>query len=154
MDKNALEAPCGIHCGLCPLNQAIKDEQMRARLAERLNRPPEKVMCNGCRPVDGYCPVIGEEQCATFICAKEKGVEFCCECADFPCVKLAPCADHADTRPHNIKVFSLALRKSRGAHEWEKQIKGLYDLYFNGQMAIGHGPTPKTPPANKFQAPN
>jgi hypothetical protein len=56
-------------------------------------------------------------------------------------MKLAPCADQADRRPHNIKVFSLAFRKARGAHEWEKAIKDIYNLYYRGQMA-GHEPTP------------
>jgi hypothetical protein len=140
IDKNALEAPCGVHCGLCPLNQAITDEKLKMRLIESLKLPPEKVTCKGCRAINGYCPVIGEEQCATWLCVKRKGVEFCCECADFPCVKLAPCSDRADRRPHNIKVYSLAMRKAKGAHEWEKAIKGIYDLYFHGQMDIGHGP--------------
>jgi hypothetical protein len=147
MDKNALEAPCGIHCGLCPLNQAIKDENMKARLAERLNRPPDKVTCTGCRSIDGHCPVIGE-QCATWICSKEKGIEFCYECPDFPCIKLMPCADRAPTIPHNIKIYSLALRKAKGAYVWEKEIKEAYKLYYQGEMVIGRGPKPKATPGS------
>ena len=84
MDKNALEAPCGIHCGLCPLYLAISNEQLKKRLTETLNLPPEKVTCTGCRSIDGYCPVIGGEQCATWVCSKGKGLEFCCECARVP----------------------------------------------------------------------
>jgi hypothetical protein len=140
--KNLLEAPCGIHCGLCPLHLAITDEALRKRLAERLNMPPDKVVCPGCRAVDGFCPVI-PEQCATWLCVKKKGVEFCCECADFPCVKLAPCADKAPLRPHNIKVYSLTLRKTKGAYEWSKTIGEIYNLYYKGEMVIGHGPVLK-----------
>ena len=36
MDKNALEAPCGIHCGLCPLNQAIKDENLQGQACRKV----------------------------------------------------------------------------------------------------------------------
>lgn len=142
MDRNALEAPCGIHCGLCPMHLAATDEKLRALIAERRKMPPEKVPCAGCRAIDGYCPVIGE-QCATWVCSKEKGIEFCCECPDFPCIKLMPCSDRASVLPHNIKIYSLALRKSKGAHEWEKAIKEAYDLYYKGEMVIGRGPKAK-----------
>jgi len=142
MDKNALEAPCGIHCGLCPMHIAATDENVRMRIAERMKKPPEQVPCAGCRAVYGHCPVIGE-QCATWVCSKERGVEFCYECPEFPCIKLMPCADRAATLPHNIKLYSLVLRKSKGAHEWEKQIKEAYDLYYKGEMSIGRGPKVK-----------
>lgn len=135
IDQNALEAPCGLHCGLCQLNQALHDENLRKALAEKRNLQP----CTGCRSIDGHCPVIGE-QCATWACSKQKGLEFCSECVDFPCLKLMPCSDRAATIPHNIKLASLSLRKAKGAHEWSKQIKKLYDLYYKGTMAIGHGP--------------
>ncbi len=75
-----LAAPCGIHCGLCPLNRALTDEALRKSLAQGMNVPEEKAQCEGCRAVDGHCPVIGE-QCATFVCAAEKDVEFCGEFA-------------------------------------------------------------------------
>lgn len=141
--KNPLEAPCGIHCGMCPLNRAITDENLRKLLSERLNLPPEKAVCEGCNAVDGNCPVI-KEKCATYICAVEKGVAFCSDCSDFPCIKLMPCSDRADKLPHNIKIYSLTLRKQKGEKEWNKAIKDLYDLYFKGQLVIGHGPMPKT----------
>ena len=142
IDKNALEAPCGIHCGLCPLNQAITDTEMREKLSAWLNLPTEKVTCTGCRSIDGYCPVTGE-QCVTWVCVRGKGVEFCSECDQFPCVKLMPCSDRADKLPQNIKIFSLTLRKSKGAYEWAKAIKDVYERYFHGKMVIGHGPQTK-----------
>ncbi len=142
MMEKALEAPCGIHCGLCPLNKALGDENLKALLAKRLNLPLEKVGCRGCRAVDGHCPVIGE-QCATWLCAKDKEVEFCSDCGDFPCVRLTPCGDRASTLPHNIKIFSLALRKAKGPDEWARAIAEVYRLYFEGKMVIGRGP--KTP---------
>jgi hypothetical protein len=142
VDKNALEAPCGIHCGLCPLHLAITDESLKKRLAERLNMPLDRVVCPGCREIDGFCPII-PEQCATWLCVNKKAVEFCCECADFPCIKLAPCADKASLRPHNIKVYSLTLRKNKGAYEWNKAIEEIYSLYYKGEMIIGHGPVLK-----------
>jgi hypothetical protein len=146
MDMNALEAPCGIHCGLCPLNLAIKDDKLRNKLSEMLNLPTDKAACTGCRSVDGYCPVIGE-QCATWTCVNSKGLEFCSECIDFPCVKLMPCSDRAEKLPHNIKITSLVLRKTKGSFEWEKSIRDVYDRYFHGKMVVGRGPKLRDEPS-------
>jgi len=142
MDKNELAAPCGIDCSQCRLYLALTDENLRKLLAERMNRPVDKVTCTGCRSIDGHCPVIGE-QCATYICWQEKSVDYCCDCSEFPCQKLMPCSDRADILPHNIKVVSLALRKQKGEKEWKKDIPGIYKLYYSGKMVIGRGPQPK-----------
>jgi len=85
-EQSRLAAPCGIHCGMCPLYKALSDEKLRDTLAQRMNVPPEKATCQGCRAIDGHCPVIGQ-QCATYVCAREKGVDFCCDCSEFPCSK-------------------------------------------------------------------
>jgi hypothetical protein len=140
--QTGLAAPCGIHCGMCPLNRALSDEKLRDALAQRMNVPAEKATCKGCRVVVGHCPVIGE-QCATYICSQEKGVEFCCDCSEFPCTKLMPCSDRADVLPHNIKIYSLILRKNRGDEIWNRLIDQIYSLYFQGQMKIGRGPQPR-----------
>ncbi len=143
MDKNDLAAPCGIDCSLCQLYKALTDENLRALIIERLKMPAEKATCTGCRSIDGFCPVIGE-QCATYVCATKKGVDFCSDCDDFPCQKLMPCSDRADKLPHNIKVYSLTLRKHQGEKEWKKAIPEIYKLYYCGRMVIGRGPQPKT----------
>jgi len=51
-----------------------------------------------------------------------------------------PCADRGAELPQNIKVFSLALRKTQGDGEWRRSIMELYSLCFKGKMVIGHGP--------------
>lgn len=142
-EQAGLAAPCGIHCGMCPLNKALSDEKLRETLAQRMNVAPEKATCPGCRTIVGHCPVIGE-QCATYICAQEKGVEFCYECSEFPCAKLLPCSDRAESLPHNLKVYSLVLRKQKGEKVWSELIGQIYSLYYRGQMKIGRGPGPRT----------
>ena len=137
-----MAAPCGVDCGQCPLHAAATDEPLKQRLAGMLNLPPERIPCAGCRALDGHCPVI-PGPCATWLCVQQKGVDFCSDCADFPCTKLAPCADRAAVRPHNIKVFSLALRKTQGPAEWARRIRDVYALYFKGELGIGHGPSLK-----------
>jgi hypothetical protein len=140
--ENILIAPCGLHCGFCLLYKALDDEKLKKLLIERLNLPSEKATCTGCRSVDGYCPVIGE-QCATWICSRQKEVEFCHECSEFPCIKLMPCADRADKIPHNLKTYSLTFMKIKGMREWNRAIKEIYDLYYRGQIVIGRGPRPR-----------
>ena len=124
---------------MCPLHQALSDEKLRGVLSQRMNIPLEKVGCEGCRAANGHPPVLGEP-CATYLCTKEKGVEFCSECTDFPCLKLMPCADKADSLPHNLKVYSLTLRKLKGEQTWNQLIGQLYSLYHRGKMVIGKGP--------------
>lgn len=142
-EQASLAAPCGLHCGMCLLYKALSDEKLRETLAQRMNIPPEKATCPGCRAVVGHCPVIGE-QCATFICAQERGVDFCYDCSEFPCAKLLPCVDRAESIPHNIKVYSLTLRKLKGEKAWNQMINEIYSLYYRGQMKIGRGPAPRT----------
>lgn len=146
MPANPLAAPCGIHCGLCPMHRAVGDEGLRKLLSQQRNMPEEKVGCAGCRGVDGHCPVIGE-QCVTYVCSLEKGVEFCSDCPEFPCQKLMPCADRADRLPHNLKICSLTLRKMKGEEAWEKAVGQAYSLYYDGKMVVGRGPQPKESPA-------
>jgi hypothetical protein len=150
IDKNALEAPCGLDCSMCLRHKALNDEKLRTLLSDRqhllsdkVTVTPDKVGCPGCRAIEGNCMHIGE-QCATYICSREKGVDFCSDCADFPCIKLMPCADKSSIIPHNIKVYSLNIRKFKGEDEWKKVFPDLYQLYFKGQMFIGRGPQPKS----------
>jgi len=142
-NQSELAAPCGLHCGMCPLYKALSDEKLRDTLAQRMNVPPERATCHGCRAVDGHCPVIGE-QCATYVCAQEKGMNFCCDCLEFPCSKLLPCTDRAQSLPHNLKVYSLTLRKLKGEETWNQMIGKIYSLYYGGQIVIGRGPAPRT----------
>lgn len=124
------------------MHRASTDAGLRQLLAQRMNLPEEKAHCAGCRGVEGHCPVIGE-QCLTYLCVREKGVEFCSDCAEFPCPKLMPCADRADKLPHNLKIYSLTLRKLKGEAAWEKAVGQAYALYHGGRMVIGRGPQPK-----------
>lgn len=134
-----LEAPCGLDCQMCFLYRAGSDATLKTVVSDKFNLPVEKANCPGCRAVSGFCPVINE-QCATYRCAKDRGVEFCSECVEFPCLKLMPCANNASELPQNIKVFSLLIRKNKGREEWRRSIKEIYKRYFKGELIIGYGP--------------
>ena len=141
-EERALISPCGLHCGHCPLYQARADEVLRKKIAERQGIPIEKVLvCNGCRPSQGKVPSLGgNSACDTFVCAvNERGIEFCYECDDFPCLKLAPCADRAQEIPHNTKVYHLVLLQKLGIDAWLDRYESLSKQYRRGKKPQAGG---------------
>jgi hypothetical protein len=64
----------------------------------------------------------------------------CCDCDDFPCAFLAPVADLAGLRPHNIKVYNLCRIKKVGLDLWiEKEAGQIRKNYFTGKFTVGKG---------------
>jgi len=59
-----LIAPCGLYCGWCPF-YVFK---------------PSEYSCPGCRD--------REEECVIRDCARDRGVELCTFCSEFPCEYL------------------------------------------------------------------
>lgn len=102
-------APCGLDCSRCADYAGGKIQELSAQLAERLNgylriskvrkeiNPVysgypqfEEVLkifaqaaCSGCRGDNVLCPI----ECAAGRCTREKGIDFCFQCEDFPCTK-------------------------------------------------------------------
>ena len=109
-EEKALIAPCGIYCGGCPLFLARTDDDLRQKIAKARGASEDKlVLCAGCRTMRGKVSSSGEAVCSTYVCAISKNVEFCYQCTDFPCLKLAPCADRAQEIPYNTKIYNLLL---------------------------------------------
>jgi len=137
-ERTRLVAACGIDCGNCSLNLCRHDAALLERLVQR-GIPRDRLPCAGCRDVKGTCPVINGT-CETYECVMQRGVEFCYECAEFPCSKLCPSSQRADVLPHNLKVFNLCTIKRAGVEEFVKASAHLEQVYFKGQMEIGKGP--------------
>jgi hypothetical protein len=87
---------CGIICSDCPVLIAMQknDDEERRRVAEIFTKQygteykPEDINCDGC-PSDSprifsYCNV-----CDVRKCGKEKNVQNCAYCGDYPCEKLS-----------------------------------------------------------------
>ena len=137
-ERLRLVAACGIDCGNCSLYMCKDHPEMMDRLVER-GIARQKLPCAGCRNVEGDCPVISSK-CETYECVGRKAVEFCHECADFPCSKLCPSADRADVLPHNLKLFNLGTIERIGVGGFVRSSGDLERLYFKGKMEIGKGP--------------
>ena len=117
MDYFQMTAPCGLDCFNCHFYLARENKKARAlveKMSEEYNVPVEIMLCKGCRPHDGKIPlqkhIFGDSHsCDAYECSKEKGLDFCGDCDEFPCDSLHPYADRADELPHNMKVFNLCL---------------------------------------------
>ena len=80
---------CGYNCHLCAARS--DDPAARQRLVEGWRKifghehyTAENVKCAGC-PSDGR---VADQQCKARPCAKQKGVESCAYCDEFPCDKM------------------------------------------------------------------
>lgn len=102
-------APCGLDCSRCADYEKGEIKQLSQRLSELLNnyervakmKAPHKpafenyaqfeeivahfsrASCGGCRSENVQCPI----SCAAKTCHKEKGIDFCFQCDEYPCEK-------------------------------------------------------------------
>lgn len=137
--KRDLTAPCGIDCFNCPVYAGNITGETKALLAKQLDLEPAKVPCKGCREQQG-CR-LHWNACDTLDCVKEKGVEFCFECPEFPCGMLQPASDGAGKYPHNMKVFNLCRIKLVGVEKWAEEEAGeIRRKYYKGRFVVGRGP--------------
>jgi hypothetical protein len=139
MDYKNLTAPCGRDCFNCYFYLAKENENIRKMFSEKLNLPPDKVQCNGCRNIKGDCQVLKnygfEGKCKIYECVASHNVSFCYECNNFPCDLLHPLADRADRFPHNLKVYNLCMIKKMGLENWAKNnAKQSFDRYYNDKL--------------------
>ena len=89
----SLIGACGIVCSSCPIfiATASSDMPQKELLALELSatrgkklQPPD-IACWGCRSSDRNC---FSAKCFFRKCVKNKGLEFCYRCGEFPCHKL------------------------------------------------------------------
>jgi hypothetical protein len=115
-------AICGLFCPSCAIFIATKDDPARLKaLAAARNQSVEETRCEGCRTDcrTKYC-----DSCVMAECAMKKGLEFCSECAEYPCADLK---EFQSLRPHRLELWqSLALVKEQGFENWYRQMTAEY----------------------------
>ena len=132
-------APCGLDCMDCPIHERNITEELTAQFSSAYGCNPEKVACHGCRSDNRS--VLYPAECSTLDCSRERRVDFCFECGDFPCEKLHPASDMADKLPHNLKVYNSCRMKKIGVERWlEEDAEQSAAKYYKGKMIIGKGP--------------
>lgn len=141
-EKIAATAPCGLDCFNCASHEANVTPEYRDRVAEFFGIAPEEAFCKGgCRAIKGNC-LWTRGLCTTWSCAEAKGVDYCFECDEFPCGRLAPSTDSAvQGYPHNFKLFNLCRIRAVGIERWiENEADMVRDMYFNGRFVVGDKP--------------
>jgi len=104
---------CGLYCGACPALVGTARGQA-AELAKEEKMTVEDVSCAGCKSdvTAVYC-----RDCDLRACARARGVEFCFDCGDYPCVQLT--GFRRDKSPHHSVIFkNLNAIREGGAAAW------------------------------------
>jgi hypothetical protein len=138
-DKKALTAPCGLDCFNCEIYEDNLTNEIENLVHKKFGVSKEEISCKGCRRQDGKHYHLSTEGCATLNCIKNKGVELCCDCREFPCAMLAPVADGAPMYPHNMKVYNLCRIKTIGLERWIEEADQIRKKYFTGKFVVGKG---------------
>ncbi len=103
---------CGLYCGSCASYLATK----RGTAGDDANTD----VCRGCKSA-----VLGSwcAQCPLKACARKKGLEFCIQCADFPCADLDGFKN--DSRyPYHSEVYdSMEIFAKQGKARWLEDMK-------------------------------
>ena len=114
MDKHNLAARCGVYCGAC-----------RAYLIEKKDLFEEKGHkhgCRGCKEQDKNCSFV-IKGCDRL---RKKEIEYCFECPDLPCEKLASLSNHYKVRYKVDFLSNLERMKEVGVEQWLEEQKALY----------------------------
>ena len=118
-----LAAVCGLFCPACTAFIGTKEDPERLKaMGQRINRPVEELHCHGCRSEKRsfFCRTF----CTMATCAKGKGVEFCGDCADYPCKGLKEFQAQA---PHRIELWKSQARiKVAGYEKWYAEMLEHY----------------------------
>jgi len=96
-------------------DEKLRDEILAWFKEKRnLTLKPEQIKCEGCK---GPLDVHWSADCKMMLCAKEKDVQYCFECSDFPCSVLNKFA--SDGAAHHKKtVENLKRMREVGRDAW------------------------------------
>ena len=142
-EKLEMVSPCGYCCLSCPAYEdstctdkvAMDKEAKRANIGGYeldMSSNDLKGWCSGCRQKKGS-PHF-DSLCPTYdCCVNEKGLDFCYECQDFPCLKLVPVSDSAEVRRHNTKIYNLLMLKKLGLDKYIEESGQLLTLWVRGK---------------------
>ena len=104
---------CGLYCGACAVLLANQQDRLRHAAAE-WEMQTEQLRCGGCKS-DTHCVYCVD--CEIKRCAEGKQVEFCVECAEYPCPRIV--AFRNDRHPHHsIVLHNLEAIRTLGMARW------------------------------------
>ena len=120
--KRELAGICGIYCGTCPKYLAPRqgDTAEVQKMARDAGVTAGEVRCDGCLSGHVYRDCV---DCRHGFrrCAREKGVTWCFQCAEFPCARLESFKDIHVVNGiwHHKKIVDhLQFMKEYGVEKW------------------------------------
>lgn len=118
MSALVTDAYCGLYCESCLLYIATKYQPERlVQLAAKYGKSAEELQCNGCRSdkLSFYCVT-----CKIKECIKQKGLNMCGDCSEYPCGILT---EFQSKMPHRLELFkSLDYCKEHGLESWRQKM--------------------------------
>lgn len=135
-EKNLI-APCGNFCDMyrCAAHgDVVGQEKLAERFRKHLGVPDAQADWMACVPCRENIDKCWSGDCKVFhCCVKQRGLDFCSDCEDFPCDLLKP---HSGCPPaHNLKVFNLVRIKKLGWKKWLEEAKSdpreMHARYFD-----------------------
>lgn len=118
-----LAAVCGLFCPSCTVYIGNHEDPGRLEaMSKRIGQPLDMLRCNGCRSDKRsyYC----ENLCKMYKCAAEKGIDFCGECAEYPCADLKT---FQAEMPHRLELWKSQERiKEVGYEKWFEEMDRHY----------------------------
>ncbi|MDY6795098.1 MAG: DUF3795 domain-containing protein [Actinomycetota bacterium] len=118
-----LLAPCGLYCGVCAVLIAHHDDNDKFK--ERLTgvyglKSVEDIHCKGCLSDDLF---IFCESCPIRECCKDKGIEGCHQCDDFPCEFIEKFPLEVGKR---VIIRAIPYRREVGTEKWVEDEEKRY----------------------------
>lgn len=107
---------CGIYCGACSVAMYSKTGCADNFVACLGGVPKEELSCGGCKSDNIYA---GCKACGLRRCAREKDIEHCIDCADYPCKSYRTFQKMSKLLPHlQGATASLKSIKLDGVDHW------------------------------------
>lgn len=107
---------CGLYCGACSIAMHGKTASTDKFAACLGSVPKEDLICGGCKSDMVY---FGCSICTLRSCAREKNVEHCTDCSDYPCKSYIMWQRMTKLLPHIHEAESgLEAIKHNGVEHW------------------------------------
>ena len=109
-------AYCGLNCAECPVYLATLSgyEYSKEKIAREWSKiyntdiSPDDINCIGCKSREGihfsHC-----YECSIRLCAEERSIATCADCAEFPCIDLKEMFDLIPVAKKNLENLGSGL---------------------------------------------
>ncbi len=116
--KTRHDSYCGLYCAACPILAATVKGEVEAKAAA-WDLPAEDIVCHGCKTkVNAGISA----DCVMRLCARDRGLDFCVECDDYPCGTVQT-FQHDRLPHHTLTAPNLEAISDHGVDEWLAEQK-------------------------------